>query len=305
MDNVICELKNISKRYQQNTVLNNINMSLYHGKIYGFIGKNGAGKTTTMRIIAGLSFPTSGDVYLYGTNDKNALQTKRKNIGCIIESPALYMGMSAKNNLKALQKLYGIADKNKINEILEFVGLSNAGNKAVKYFSLGMKQRLGIGMALINSPDFLILDEPINGLDPNGIVEIRKLIKKINTEQKVTILISSHILSELYQTVDYYFLIDKGQIIEEMTQKELEKKCQRYILIKSENVNIIKKVLYEVLHTENYILTDDGAVRIYDYTDDLIQIISVFEKVGISASNISVTEDSLEEYFLKKIKTGA
>lgn len=209
---IICELKEVSKIYNKSTVLNRINLRLEKGKIYGFIGKNGAGKTTIMRIITGLAYPTSGTVLLEGESDRKRLIEKRKKIGCIIEGPALSLDMTARQNLKALCILYGVSS-NVIDEILELAGLSNAGKKRVKHFSLGMKQRLGIGMALVNNPEFLILDEPINGLDPDGIVEVRNLIRRINKENGTTILISSHILSELQQIADHYILIKQGQIV--------------------------------------------------------------------------------------------
>lgn len=301
MEENICELKGISKSYQNKIVLNNINIKLHKGETYGFIGKNGAGKTTTMRLIVGLSLPSKGDIYLDGAKDKISLCEKRKKIGCMIETPALYMGMSAQNNLEAIRILYGISDKNRTNEILRVIGLENLGKKAVKKFSLGMRQRLGIGIALMNNPDFLILDEPINGLDPKGIVEIRELIKKINKDFGTTILISSHLLSELYQTVNHYILIDKGNIIEEISHKELDSKCQKYILVKSADISNVKTILRSELNTENFKVMENGNIRIYDYTDDLLKVMNTFANAGIATNNISVTEDSLEEYFLKHI----
>lgn len=220
---IICELKDVNKIYSKNKVLCNINLRLEEGKVYGFIGRNGAGKTTTMRIITGLAYPSSGQVVLDGETDIKGLTEKRKKIGCIIEGPALNLDMTAKQNLKALCILYGVSF-DRIEKILKLVGLCNESGKKVKHFSLGMKQRLGIGMALVNDPKFLILDEPINGLDPDGILEVRNLIKQISRERKATILVSSHILSELYQMVDNYILINKGEIIENITHEELTQK---------------------------------------------------------------------------------
>jgi len=297
---IICELKEINKIYQGRNVLNNINIKLQKGETYGFIGKNGAGKTTTMRIIVGLSLQTNGEIYLEGVKESHLLSEKRKKIGCMIENPALYMGMSAIENLEAIRILYGILDKKRSSQILRMVGLENTGSKAAKNFSLGMRQRLGIGMALMNNPQLLILDEPINGLDPDGIVEVRELIKGINKKHGTTILISSHILSEMYQTVDNYILIDKGRIVEEISHQELNKNCQKYILIKSDNVSTLIDTIRGKLNTENFRVMENNSIRMYDYTDDLLKVLSVLGSVGIDSKDISVMEDSLEEYFFKR-----
>lgn len=220
-ENNILELRGVCKSYQKRPVLKNVDITLEKGKIYGFVGKNGAGKTTVMKIIAGLSKPDRGEIYISGKSEGKELQRLRRNIGCMIENPALYMDMSAAENLKALCILYGIEDENRAENILHFVGLENVGKKKVRHFSLGMRQRLGIGMALINDPQLLILDEPVNGLDPDGIVEIRELIKKINEKNSATVLFSSHILNEVYQIADHYILINHGEIIEQVSRNEL------------------------------------------------------------------------------------
>lgn len=300
MSEIVCELKQIYKEYQGKRVLNQIDLQLQQGEIYGFIGKNGAGKTTTMRIIVGLSFPTRGDVYLDGSKEKHMLTENRKKIGCLIENPALYTGMSAFENLEAVRILYGIEDKNCVNQVLKLIGLEDTGKKSVKNFSLGMRQRLGIGMALINRPKLLILDEPINGLDPNGIVQIRDLIKKIKKEYGTTILISSHILSEMYQTVDHYIFIDKGTILEKMDQEELNKKCQKYILIHTDQKENVIEYIRSQFHTEKFQIMDDSSIRMYDYTDDFMNVLQRFQQDKIDLKDISVREDSLEEYFLKR-----
>ena len=299
--NYILELRDVCKSYQKRVILKNINIALETGKIYGFIGKNGAGKTTTMKIITGLSRPDQGEVYIMGKHELKDLESLRRNIGCIIENPALYQEMSATENLKALCMLYGIEDKERVKEILQLVGLENTGKKKVRYFSLGMRQRLGIGMALINNPRLLVLDEPINGLDPDGIVEVRQLIKKINREKNVTILISSHILNEVYQVVDNYILIKQGEILEQLSQDELEEKCQKYVLIKSGNSSIIKEVLRQKLKTENLVQMHDGSFRVYDYIGNILEVMKAFEGTGIDVNGISIAEDNLEEYFFKKI----
>lgn len=297
----ICEMTNVYKAYKEKPVLQDVNIHLEKGKIYGFIGKNGAGKTTTMKIIAGLTFADRGNIQICGKDAKGELDRVRRNIGCIIENPALYPEMSAKENIKALCILYGIKDSKRIDEILKLVGLEKTGRKRVKDFSLGMKQRLGIGMALLNEPQLLVLDEPINGLDPDGIVEVRKLIKKINTEQGVTILISSHILSEISFMANNYILINDGEIIEQISQKELEDKCRKYVCIKSGNPELIKLTLQNKLQTENFKILYDGSFKMYDYTDNMKAVIEAFADTNINMNEISLHEDSLEEYFFNRI----
>ncbi|QOV19534.1 ABC transporter ATP-binding protein [Blautia liquoris] len=297
---IICELKDVNKIYSKNKVLCNINLRLEEGKVYGFIGRNGAGKTTTMRIITGLAYPTSGQVVLDGETDIKGLTEKRKKIGCIIEGPALNLDMTAKQNLKALCILYGVSF-DRIEKILKLVGLCNESGKKVKHFSLGMKQRLGIGMALVNDPKFLILDEPINGLDPDGILEVRNLIKQISRKRKATILVSSHILSELYQMVDNYILINKGEIIENITHEELTQKTQRYVLITDKDTAKVKHVLKNQLKTDDFKEMEDGTIRVYELAGEVLQIMNLFADNGIDPAGISVSEDSLEEYFFKRI----
>lgn len=301
MGEIVCELKNVCKSYKNRKILNNINILLEKGNIYGFIGRNGAGKTTAMKIISGLSFADKGELSVFGVHDLKNLEQVRRKIGCMIENPALYPEMTARENLKALCYLYGIDYKNRMEEILALVGLQSTENKKVKHFSLGMRQRLGIGMALINEPALLILDEPINGLDPDGIVEIRALIQKINQNKEVTLLISSHILSEIYLMVDHYILINNGVIMEQLSQMELESKCQKYILIKNGNLQVIKETLRSKLKTENFKVMSDGSVRVYDYIDNILLVMNAFYNTGIDTNGISAAEDSLEEYFFKRI----
>lgn len=297
----ILELKHVYKSYKKKYILKDINISLEEGKIYGIIGKNGAGKTSLMKIIAGLSMPDEGKICIMGKCKIKELEYLRRNVGCIIETPALYQEMSAYENLRALCILYGIKKEERINEILNIIGLEGVGNKKVCHFSLGMRQRLGIGMALINNPKILILDEPINGLDPDGIVEVRELIKKINKENKVTVLISSHILSEIYQMVDNFILINHGEILEQLSREKLEQRCSKYILIQEGNPEIIKKVLREKLNTENFIQMENGSFRIYEYTNHILKVMKAFEGTDVNVNSICVACDSLEEYFFKRM----
>src|SRR5699024_1585071 len=220
---------NISKQYKQHKALDNVSLRINKGDIYGFIGQNGAGKTTLIRLIAGLSFPSNGSFKLFGTSSEKSKVNARKSVGAIVETPALYAHMTAYENL-AIQRLQkGIPGKACIDKALTLVGLEDTGNKKVKNFSLGMKQRLAIASALLGDPAFLILDEPTNGLDPSGIREIRELLKKLNQEQGLTILISSHILSELHQLATRFGIIHKGHLIEELSAEELNEKCRQHL----------------------------------------------------------------------------
>ena len=265
MEKYVLETKGITKAYKNTLALDNVELKLEKGKIYGFIGQNGAGKTTLIRLITGLSFASAGEIVLWGKTGERELQEQRKRIGALIESPALYPNMTAVQNLEVQRIQRGIPDKAVIEKTLQLVGLPDTGKKKVRNFSLGMRQRLGIAVALLNTPEFLILDEPINGLDPAGIVEVRNLLKNLNKEYGMTILISSHILDELHNTATDFILIDKGRIIEELSNEELNEKCRQYIEIRSNDPEKTVLVLGEALQTENYKLMPDGSVQLYDH----------------------------------------
>ena len=233
MNSVILEARSLTKEYKQTLALDHINLQIKKGNIYGFIGRNGAGKTTFLRLVTGLAFPTSGTLSLWGKSETVELQKQRKRIGSMIETPALFPAMTAYQNMEIQRIQRGIPDKTVIKRTLDMVGLNDTGKKRVRNFSLGMRQRLGIAMALLNTPEFLILDEPVNGLDPAGIVEVRNLLKMLNREYGMTILVSSHILEELYQTATEFILLDHGNIIEEISDHELNERCKRHIAIQT------------------------------------------------------------------------
>ncbi len=301
MEESIFEAIGLAKKYGGTMALDHIDLSLRRGEIYGFIGENGAGKTTMIRLITGLSFPTKGQITLFGKTGEKELQKQRARIGCMVETPALYKNMTAEQNLEAQRIQRGIPDKECISETLKLVGLTDTGKKTVRHFSLGMRQRLGIAMALLNDPEFLILDEPINGLDPSGIVEIRELMKRLNRERGITLLVSSHILSELYQTATRYILLHKGCILEELTQKELDEKCKQHIAIKTNDAAKTATILESKLHTSNFQVMPDGTVRLYDHLDDLENVARVLSQAGLLVTGLSLSGDSLEDYFLHKI----
>lgn len=222
MNDTILKIEGLTKKYGTKTVLNDVSFEIEKGKIYGFIGENGAGKTTTIRAVTGLSSIDEGYVELFGKSDKNGLIEARRRVGCLVEHPILDLKKSARANLKYQQLLYGNNDPDRISQVLKRVGLGDVKNKKANDFSLGMKQRLGIAMALINSPELLILDEPVNGLDPVGMVEVRELLHSLCRDDGITIVISSHILSELYQLATDYIIISKGHIISTLTKDELD-----------------------------------------------------------------------------------
>lgn len=297
----VLETKNLKKKYKNTQALDGVDIKLEKGNIYGFVGQNGAGKTTLIRLITGLSFPTSGELYLFGQTGEKKLQEQRKRLGCMVETPALYPNMTAYQNLEIQRIQRGIPDKKVIEDTLELVGLKDTGKKKAKDFSLGMKQRLGIALALINDPEFLILDEPVNGLDPVGIVEIRELIKRLNKEKGMTILISSHILEELYQTADHYIIISNGKILESLTQEELNEKCKKHIAINVDDVSIAATILEEELHTNNYQIMPDKTIRLYDCLDDIKSVSIALSRNNLIITGISLAGDSLEDYFIRRI----
>ncbi|MGL6197481.1 MAG: ATP-binding cassette domain-containing protein [Lachnospiraceae bacterium] len=297
MKNIILETRAINKRYGNTNALENISISLYQGHIYGFIGENGAGKSTLLRIITGLSVPTSGEVFLFGKSNKSDLEAGRRQIGSTVEAPALYPDYSAEKNLELQRILVGNPDKGIIEKTLQLVGLSDCKTKKAKNFSTGMKQRLGIALSLVGNPQILILDEPINGLDPKGIADLRVVLQKLNAEHKLTILISSHILNELHLLATDYIIINKGKIIEDISHEELEQKCQKYISIKMDNVEVGVTALDQELHTDNYKVMGDGTVHLYDYTNNIPIVAEALRKHNILVTHISLTEQTLEEYY--------
>ena len=256
----------LTKQFGHHKAVDHVDLHVKKGSIYGFIGRNGAGKTTFLKMISGLSQPTSGEIEMFGY--KNAqLKNVRSRISCLIESPGLYGNMSAYDNLAVKCRLFGINDKRYIENILKTVGLSNVGKKKTKHFSLGMKQRLGIGMALVGEPDLLLLDEPINGLDPQGIAEIRDMIFKLRDEQNMTIIISSHILEELSKIATHYGIIHNGTLVQEITKEELMQRCGERMEIFLDDPKQALPVL-DQMEFKNYQVTDKNTIHIYERLDE-------------------------------------
>lgn len=299
MEDMLLVTDNLTKVYKKTMAVNSVNIHIRKGAIYGLIGKNGAGKTTIMKMISGIITPTDGTFDYIGFNGDNREAFSR--IGALIEAPALLPNLSAYDNLKLKCLAYGIGDDKYIKEKLELVGLGNVGKKTAGNFSLGMKQRLGIAIALLNTPEFLILDEPINGLDPAGIKEVRNLIKTLNKEYGMTILISSHILEELYNTATDFIFIDKGHIIEELSEAELNEKCKQHVEIRTMDPQKAIMVLEQKLNTDNFKLMPDNTIQLYDHLDDLETIAGAMAEEKVLVTGLTVTGDTLEEYFLNKI----
>ena len=300
MGNIILKTENISKKYGSTQVLNHVSITLENGRIYGLIGVNGAGKTTLMRQILGLSIPTSGEIELFGKRGKD-IARERSRLGCLIESPGLVLNLTAKQNLHLHRIMHGIADADIEDKLLETVGLTNTGKKKAKDFSLGMKQRLGIAIALLTNPELVILDEPINGLDPIGVVEIRELIKKLCDERGMTILISSHNLPELYQCATDYIIIDKGQVKQEISLEELEEKCRHYLRIESPDKEKLVAVLENELGTTNFKVMPDGSVQLYDLTEERDKVSDVLFSNGVKTTGFSLMGETLENYFISVV----
>ena len=292
----VLKTTNIVKKYGNKTVLNNISMHINKGDIYGFIGKNGAGKTTFMRCVLSLTTLNQGEVKFF---DNQNIKDVGLKVGSLIEAPGLYKNATAYENLLRFSIIYG-SDENKINEILKLVDLDNTGKKKVKDFSLGMKQRMGIAIALLGEPEFLLLDEPINGLDPEGIKEIRDVIVKLNKEKKITFLISSHLLDELSKVVTRYGIIDNGTLIEELDSKELKDKCKNKLVIEVNDIEKSKELIKKKFGIED-IVTKPNSIEVLSHIEKAAEINEYLVKEGISVSAIYPNYDSLEEYFMKRI----
>lgn len=291
----VIETSNLTKRYGKFTAVNFVNMHVKKGSIYGLIGRNGAGKTTIMKVICGLAAKTSGEVRLFGKeNDTMAY----RRMGTLIENPGIYPGMTAYDNMKCRAICLGLSNYDeKIKSLLEMVGLSWSLKRSAKKYSLGMKQRLGIALAMLGNPDVLVLDEPINGLDPQGIAEIREILVGLNQERNITILISSHILEELSKIVTDYGIIQDGRIIEEISRDKLMEKCMERIEIKTGQVDKVTTVI-EGIGIKKYKIVDKSTIHIYECLDKVADINKLLVNNDIMVTGIGVNSESIENYFI-------
>ncbi len=296
MREIVLQTKQLTKRYNRFTALDSADMTVYRGDIYGLIGCNGAGKTTMMKLVTGLTEPTAGGYTVFGKSGASAQKEKRR-IGCLIENPAFFGNMTAYQNLRyyCLQK--GITDKKQIDDALEMVQLTEAKSKKFRTFSLGMKQRLGIAFAVLDHPDLIVLDEPINGLDPIGISELRETFRKLSQERNITLMISSHILSELYAVANRFLFIDKGKVLREITKQELDLECSRCTVIRTDDTKKASMLLESKQNITDYKVIDSGELRIYDASADPAAVNRMLILNDVSVSAVYESGVSLEDYF--------
>ena len=298
----ILTAESLSKHYGHFKALDGFSIHVPKGAVYGFVGKNGAGKTTLIRLICGLQEPTSGSYTLYGVkNTEPGIAKCRRRMGAVVETPSIYLDMSAEENLKEQFRIIGLPSFDDIPDLLRLVGLENTGKKKAKNFSLGMKQRLGIAIALAGSPDFLILDEPINGLDPQGIIEIRELILKLNREEQITFLISSHILDELSRLATHYGFIDSGHMVREMSAKELDAACRKCIRVQVSDIHALARVLDE--RDIGYNIFSDTMADIYAKIN-VSELTLALAGQGCDIISMTEREESLESFYVNLIGGG-
>ena len=301
MVDYVIETNNLSKKYSKNLVVDSVNMHVEKGKIYGLLGKNGAGKTTTMCMLLNLTYPSGGDIFLFGKDpgDDSGVYSK---IGSIIETPGFYENLTAYENLKIISKIRGNYDPYHINSVLKMVNLEGEKSKKFRDFSLGMKQRLGIAAAIMHSPELLILDEPINGLDPFGIKEIRNLLKRLSHEFGITILISSHILSEIENIADVIGFMDEGILIEEITREDLYNRLDKHVEFEVSDADSAARIFNELELRKNSDFTVDGStICLYTHLEMRDKFNELFVKAGIDVRKVNLCEENLEEFFTRFI----
>ena len=302
MDYVL-KTTDLCKSYRHFKALNGLTMHVPKGSIYGFVGRNGAGKTTLIRLICGLQFPTGGEFELYGIKSgSSTIETARRRMGAVVETPSLFPELTAEDNLKQQYRLLGLPNFDGLTDLLKLVGLSNTGKKRVKDFSLGMRQRLSIAVALCGSPDFLMLDEPINGLDPQGIIEMRELILKLNRERNITVLISSHILDELAKLATHYGFIDAGRIVREMSAEELEAACRKCLRVTVTDTEVLSRVLDE--EGTEYRIIDEATADIYA-KPNISHLVFALDKEHCEVISCTEHDENLEGFFVSLVGGGS
>lgn len=289
----------LCKHYRSFKALNSLSMNIPKGAIYGFVGKNGSGKTTLIRLISGLQSATSGDFTLYGINSTSReICSVRRRMGAVVETPSIYMGMTAEENLREQCRVIGLPSFDNIPGLLELVGLADTGKKKAKNFSLGMRQRLGIALVMVGDPDFLILDEPVNGLDPQGIIEIRELILKLNKERNITVLISSHILDELSRLATHYGFIDSGHMVKEISAGDLEKACRKAIHVEVSDIEAMARALDSI--NVDYSVTGESSADLFTKIS-ATRLINAISLENCEVFTMSERDESLESYFVNLV----
>ncbi|MBP1537463.1 MAG: ATP-binding cassette domain-containing protein [Ruminococcus sp.] len=299
----VLKTNGLCKQYKSFKALNGLTMNVPRGSIYGFVGRNGAGKTTLIRIICGLQLATRGSFELYGQQSFGGkINTARRRVGAVVETPSIFPDMTAQENLKHQFRVIGVPSFDKVGELLELVGLADTGKKKAKNFSLGMRQRLGIAIALCGDPDFLILDEPINGLDPQGIIEVRELILKLNREKNITVLISSHILDELSKLATHYGFIDKGTLVREMSAQELNDACKKCVALTVSDTAGAVRALEALGYAADvgYKIFEDGRIDVYAQPN-ITQLVHAFDKQGCELVTVREHDETLEGFFISLV----
>lgn len=298
MSGTILATRGLNKQYGRQRAVDNVDMAIEKGQIYGLVGRNGAGKTTMIRMIAGQTVPSGGEIELFGASSQSELQQMRRRTGVMVEVPSFYPYLTAHENLEYYRIQRGIPGKHVIEEALETVRLNNTGKKKFKQFSLGMKQRLGLALAMMNQPDVLLMDEPINGLDPEGIVEFRNILLQLSKQRETTILISSHILSELSNLATCYGFIEKGKMLEQLTAQELQSKCRACLELRVLDVEKTVCVLEKELNVRDFDVLPGGVIRLYNHIGQPEQIVRGLVEHGVDLTGIESKGTDLEEYFL-------
>ncbi len=300
---IVIDVQNLTKQYQKQIAVREAGFQVKRSSICGLIGPNGAGKTTIMKMLGGLVIPTSGSMSIYGSRTERELVKARERMSIMIETPYAKLDLTAQQNLEKQRLQKGIPGKNRIDEVMELVGLpiSKIGKKRLKEYSLGMRQRFGLANALLSKPEIMILDEPVNGLDPEGIVELRELFLQLNKKEDVTILISSHILSELSLMCDDYVFIVNGSIVKHLTRDALERECQSYLHIHTDQDALALAILQERLQVERIAVEEDGSIRLFELLDDIALVSRTLYENGVLPLSLSMGGENLEQYYMTLI----
>ncbi len=298
MTDAIVSLSGLTKTFGRRAAVSNVSLEVQRAHICGLIGPNGAGKTTIMKMLAGLCEPASGSMSLFGSGD---LAAQRSRVSFMLEAPIIDPGLSARDNMRYVQIIRGVADDDRITSLLELVRLDPAEKKSVRKYSLGMKQRLGIAMALLPDPELLVLDEPVNGLDPEGIVEIRRLLRRLCEEQGKTILISSHLLAEMAELCTDYAIINHGALVEQLSHEELLAHCRDHISIRTNDINRTAAVIEEKLGTRNYRVVHGEEIQLMEWLDDIAGVSRAITESGLTITRLISEGESLEQYYLSKV----
>ncbi|MDE5966207.1 MAG: ABC transporter ATP-binding protein [Lachnospiraceae bacterium] len=301
MSKIVIDINHLEKQYMKQKAVKDVSFQIEEGMICGLIGPNGAGKTTIMKMLGGLVLPTKGNISIYGETGEKGLAKARGRMSFMIETPYAKEKMSARENLEKQRLQKGIPDKHRVDEVLEIVGLKDTGKKYVKNFSLGMKQRLGIANALLTKPEIMVMDEPINGLDPEGIVEIRELLLKLNREEHMTIIISSHILSELSLLCTDYIFIHHGELMQLVSAKELKRLCREHYHIHTDNDAMALAVLSEKLGITEYDVEEDGSIRLYTHLENLREVSKTLYENGVVPLELGMRAANLEQYYMDMV----